>query len=312
MAGKRVRLTSDSINCYGTRILTSGIDTSLYEKNPVLLWMHQRGTVVGYLKDIEKTDEEMTAEPVFDMATELSKQLSMQWDFGSLRMVSVSVDIVATSDEKKYLLPGQTRATITKSKLTEVSVVDIGGNDDAIVLMKEGKRIELSADGNCPLPLILQTPKNEQQMDKEKMALLLGLPKDATEDQITARIEELKAANDKMIALTAEIEKMSLAAVETAVDSAIKERRLSADKRGDFVSLGKEIGIEKLGKVLGAMQPSVKLSDMVKSGGENAEGEYKKFSEVPAEKLVELRKDDPEEYKRLYKAEYGHECELDD
>lgn len=37
---------------------------------------------------------------------------------------------------------------------------------------------------------------------------------------------------------------------------------------------------------------------------------YKKLSEVPGDKLLELREQQPDEYKRLYKAEYGMECEI--
>ena len=51
--GKRVRISNDRINCYGTRVLTSGLDISQYEKNPVLLYMHQRGTVIGRVKNIK-------------------------------------------------------------------------------------------------------------------------------------------------------------------------------------------------------------------------------------------------------------------
>ncbi len=311
LMGKRVRLTSDSLNCYGTRIITAGIDTSLYEKNPVLLWMHRRGTVVGYLKDIEKTDTEITAEPVFDEATELSKQLKKQWEFGSLRMVSVSVDIMELSEEPEYIVQGQRYPSIVKSKLTEVSIVDIGGNDDAVILCREGKRIELSADGVCGLPMLNHI--NNKEMELKDIALKLGLPETATEEEIGVRIAALQDA-EQQAKLYAEamdtIAKMNAERIAAMVDGAIKETRLDASRRSEFIELGKDIGSERLRGVLGAMQPSVKLSSVLN----NAPGatEWKKLSDVPEEERIRLRKEDRETYKRLYKAEYGTECEIED
>ncbi len=76
--GKRVRITNESLNSYGTRILTSGMDVEQYRRNPVLLYMHERGQVIGYMKDIAVEGGEVTGEPVFDCATELSRRCKKQ------------------------------------------------------------------------------------------------------------------------------------------------------------------------------------------------------------------------------------------
>ena len=39
--GKRVRITNDSLNSYGTRVLTAGMNVEQYQRNPVLLYMHE-------------------------------------------------------------------------------------------------------------------------------------------------------------------------------------------------------------------------------------------------------------------------------
>jgi len=44
------------------------------------------------------------------------------------------------------------------------------------------------------------------------------------------------------------------------------------------------------------------------AGAAAATGEYKKLSDVPEDKRIELRSEDPETYRVLYKAEYGVEC----
>ena len=104
---KRVRITNDSLNSYGFRVLTSGMNIEQYNRNPVLLYMHERGNVIGFLKDLKIEDGELTGEPVFDEASEISRRSKKQFEFGSLRMVSVGIDILATSEEKKYLVDGQ-------------------------------------------------------------------------------------------------------------------------------------------------------------------------------------------------------------
>ena len=98
--GKRVRISNESVNCYGTRILTPGIDLAQYQRNPVLLYMHERGKVVGMVKDLKVEGQDVTGELVFDEATELSKQLKKQWEFGSVKMVSANFQILEMSDEK--------------------------------------------------------------------------------------------------------------------------------------------------------------------------------------------------------------------
>lgn len=310
---KRVRITNDSLNSYGTRVLTAGMDIEQYRRNPVLLYMHERGNVIGFVKDIQVENNEVTGELVFDEVTELSKRCKRQFEFGSLKMVSAGLDIIEMSEDSQYLVVGQTSPTIVKSKLFEVSVVDIGANDDALVLKKDGKQITLGRDGECALPLLNTNPIKQEQMEQKKLALQLGLPETATEDEITAKLGELHAAQEENVRLKKEKEELTLASITTLVDRAIDEKRISPDKKEDFVTLGKEIGAEKLSSIFSAMSPHVKLSAVLghQGSGKAADtGNYTKLSEVPADKLLELRKEQPEEYKRLYKAEYGMDCEI--
>ena len=44
---KRIRITNDSLNSYGFRVLTSGMNVEQYNRNPVLLYMHERGRRVN-------------------------------------------------------------------------------------------------------------------------------------------------------------------------------------------------------------------------------------------------------------------------
>ena len=313
--GKRVRISNESVNCYGFRVLTAGVNVEQYKRNPVLLYMHERGNVVGYVNDLKVENDEITGELMFDCASEQSERCQKQFEFGSLRMVSAGLEIIETSEDPAMLVPGQTRPTITKSRLFEVSVADVGANDDAIVLEKDRKRITLSKDGACGLPLITHSKnQNKKDMEQKVIALQLGLPETATENEINAKLAQLKALQQENETLKAEKQTLAEARIAQLVDTAVAEKRLDAQHKEQFVKLGGQIGAEELEKTLQAMKPQVKLSAMLGHQGSapesGSEKTYTKLSEVPAEELVKLRADNVEEYKRLYEAEYGIACEL--
>lgn len=307
---KRVRITNERLNSYGFRVLTSGVDISQYQRNPVLLYMHERGKVIGIMKDLKVENGEITGEPVFDEATELSRQCKKQFEVGSLRMVSAGLEPKETSDAPELLVEGQTRPTLSKSKLVEVSLVDIGANDDAIVMKDDGTRIELGKDGDCMLPLLNNKPNNQETMNLEAIALKLGLAKEADEKAILDKIAELQKDAGDTVTLRRENDTLKLAGITTLVDGAIAEKKIGSEKKEQFIELGKKIGAEELKSTFEAMSPKVKLSEMVHGGSGGGAAEWKKLSDVPSDKLIELREKEPETYKRLYKAEYGIECEI--
>lgn len=312
--GKRVRISNDSLNSYGFRVLTSGLDVAQYNRNPVLLYMHERGNVVGYVKDLKVENNEVTGELMFDCASELSQRCKKQFEFGSLRMVSAGLEILETSEDKDLLVAGQTRPTITKSKLFEVSIADVGANDDALVLQRNGKMITLGRDGDCDLPLLNNNNKQKktEEMENKTIALKLGLPETATDAEISAKLTELNQLKEQNVSLLKEKESLTLTNITSLVTQAITEKRLEEKDKDQFVELGKKIGAEELEKTLKAMHPAVKLSSVLghQGGAPAGEQKYTKLSEVPADQIATLRSESPDEYKRLYKAEYGIDCEI--
>ena len=299
----KVRISNDSLNCYGTRILTDGMDISQFERNPVLLYMHQRGTVVGQVKNIVKGKNEVTGVLVFDEATELSKQLNKQYEEGSMRMVSVGVSVLEWSEAPEHLVQGQTSPTVSKSKLLEVSCVDVGANDDALRLFCDGEILTLAQGAKNSLPILT---KQNNKMEIKQLALMLGLPETATAEQVKAKIGQLLEMAKEFETLKKEKEQLVLSAITSAVDGAVKERRVSAENKAHFIELGKKIGLDELNVTLKAMNPAVKLSNQLNT---SAGGAYKKLSDVPEAELKAMKENDPAQYAALYKAEYGMDLE---
>ena len=320
MEKRRVRITNDRLNSYGSRVLTSGLDVKQYERNPVLLYMHERGKVIGYVKDLEKTDSEVTGELVFDEASELSIRCKKQWDFGSLKMVSAGLDIVELSDDPLLLLEGQTSPTVTKSKLYEVSLVDIGANDDAIVLKKDGKQITLGKDSACPLPLLAKKKEpliqqNEEEMEMKSIAKQLGLAETASAEEISAKIETMKSETSELSKMKESRDSLELEMVTGMVSKSVEDGKVNASKKDVLLNLGKEIGHERLQEVMDAVcaPKHASLKDMVNSTSgahvEDGWSKYKKLSEVPCGEIMKLKTESPAEYSRLYKSEYGMDYE---
>ena len=326
--GKRIRISSESLNCYGTWVRTGGVDLEQYNRNPVLLWMHWRGMVVGCIKDLRVEGTDITGEPWFDEVREESRLCKQQWEKGTLRMCSPNFEILETSEEPGLLKPGQTRPTVTKSKLVEVSMVDIGGNDDnTVILSYRGGELKLVAgEDNEALPLLATQPETDggnlppldnSQNKKENMnehlkaiALKLGLPETATEADILARIgvlQDHEAANDK---LRKQLDEIKLAGITRMVDDAVAAGKFTADKKEHFINLGKVAGAESLKLTLDSMAVAIKPMQLLDPGrpGEIPSGKWTKLSEVPAEQLRLIRANDPDRYRALYKAEYGIEC----
>ena len=312
---KRIVISDESVNCYGTWVKTEGADISQYERNPVLLWMHWRGIIIGCIKDVRKEGDKITGEPYFDEVRDESKLAKQQWEKGTLKMASAHFEVLETSDAAELIKPGQYRATAVRSKLIEVSMVDIGGNDNALPLMLsfKGEELKLSAgEENDSLPLLNNNnnQKNEEKMDYKTIALKLGLPETAGENEILSSIDLLlgyKTANQQ---LQQEKEQLQLSAITQTVKEATAKHLILAEKETHFIELGKKVGIESLQLTFDSMTPIQKPLNLINAtgGGSSMSLDWKKLSDVPVDKVEELRNNDKTIYMKLYKAEYGVDC----
>lgn len=329
---KEVIISTGAVNCYGTRVLTEGIDLSQYERNPVLLWMHRRAfdgdaMPIGKVENLRVEDGKLIGTPVFDQNDDFARQIESKWESGFLRMASAALEPIETSADEALVFPGQTRETVTRSKLVEVSIVDIGGNDEALQLCgADGKLMKLAAGEDAPgLPLLQLKKESEPDtgegageennklqnqttaMNKEQLTIL-GLPEGASDEQATAALQLMKTKADNADALT-------LAAVTQCVDQAIADRKIVAEQRHHFIKLGKTAGAAMLADTFKTMPVQTKPTDTLNLSHQSAPGagspaakSYTKLSEVPQDERLALRKDQPAEYMRLYKAEYGVDC----
>lgn len=296
-------ITSNSVNTYGTRVLTEGLDISQYEKNPIVLYMHQRGIPIGTMTDLRREDDKLIGTPEIDGDTDEEKVIASKWERGTLRMLSAGIEILEWSDDPQNLVQGQTRPTVTRSKLVEVSIVDIGANDDALQvrLYKGGKLLTLAAgEDNDQLPLLKpdnNKPQNKIFQMNDEILMLLGLPTTATEAEAATAIKALKTEN----------ETLALARITDAVTMAKDKRQITEEQMPKMIELGKKAGIDTLRDTLAMMTPAPKPMDFI--GGNTSQGGSMTLAwdKLSDEQKMKLRDENRPEYIRLFKEHYGLE-----
>nr|WP_067054080.1 hypothetical protein [Mucilaginibacter sp. L294] len=348
-ASKRIRITSERINNYRFRVLTDGIDLSQYDLNPLMLWMHIRpfgstkdqilalGNVIELKVEDDKTfGRVITGLPCFDESDTFAMAIYEKYENGTYRMASAGLRPVEWSEEPKYLLPGQTKATLTKSLLEEISLCDLGGNDDAVQVAlydENGDKIQLSQNGdNAAIPA-LKNPQIENEMNKieltaEKAAVLLGLTEVKTADQFETKVMEVVqlAQRQKTQIETLEREKLELTNKVTEhenaglkdntkvmLSQAVTDRKITQDEVPFYESqIRDKAGFDKVKLHLDGKAANPSIQSVVKPDGVQLTGKYagKTWAELDKSgDLVQLKKDDLNLFKTLYKAEFSKEWE---
>lgn len=319
MAKSFVIVDESRVNSYGFRTMIDGIDLKQYRLNPILLWMHiraYRGTKdeilpLGRVENLRVEGEErgkkkLIGDFVFDEKDEFAKKIAQKVEDGFIRMASAGLDPIEWSDAVELKLPGQSRLTLTKSRMYEISLVDIGSDDGALALWKDGELLTLSSGGeNIAIPIF---NNNEKTEDMKAIALKLGLPETATEQDILTKVSICLALQSENATLKTELEQIKLSAITDAVKEAVDAKRITADKKDHFINLGKALGVEQLRETLSLIPVAVKPTQVInlsKDGIPGASVTAKTLRELTPDARLQLRKEDPEQYAQLYKAEYG-------
>lgn len=325
MEEKRLVWTDEELNCYGFWVLTDGIDTTRFDKNPIMLFNHHR-TLLGKKDEIlptgnwkeyrKEADGRMTGIPVFDLKDDFAVKIANKVLGGFLSACSIGIRILEVSEDPKYLKPGQTRATVTKCELKEVSIVDIPANPNAagvVLYDANDKVIELSDGGECPVRLI----SNQKQKQMKNVALNLGLPEAASEADVltavaklkeehAAEVSALKAAKAAAEAEVSRLKKEKEDAVASEAvafaDRLLKEGKINSEAKDAVVETYKA-NPENARKIFGSIPERTKLSGMVfKSGGDSSRFASMSWDEMDkAGLLAELKTADPDLYAKKYK-----------
>lgn len=164
----------------------------------------------------------------------------------------------------------------------------------------------------CGAPIIPKDTETEYKMkNRNQIIASLGLPADATDEQIEAKAKEVKAQADQVEAIKASQETERKRQIKAAVDKAVLDKKITADLSSKYEEIGDKSGLETLNAVLDAMPVIVKPSTQFQSGANpNATGREKwtmeDYQEKDPEALAKMMTDEPEKFKVLEANYFGN------
>lgn len=336
-AMRKIKVTDDSINSYGTRVLTSGISLERFTPNPVGLYNHNRsweGKVTDQLPickwvELETGKDYMIAMPEFDMEDDFAAKVARKYEKGILNAASIGIIIIETSEDSKYMLPGQRYPTITKCILREISICDIPSNANSVCLYDtEGNHIgdteeeltlalSASKGGSEEITKIFDFDKNTNEMELKFAALKLGLKETATEAEVLAKMSDIQAQN---IELSQKVEAYEAASklaktkqIEVTLNEAVTAKKIKEADKASWKQI-LEANLEAGKAALDAIAPTMSLHDFSNKGGESSDDEDdvmkyqgKTFSELSKSKpkvLENLKSENFSMFQQLYESEY--------
>ena len=147
-------VSDESDNSHGFKVLTEGIDTTQFEKNPIMLYMHERPTIIGRWENLKKEDGKLYADAVFDTESEKGKEIARQVEKDFLRGASIGITY-----QKEDLKNG----VLEKCRLFEISIVDIGSNPNALKLYDNTEIINLYFENITAQNKVAQTLHSEDR-----------------------------------------------------------------------------------------------------------------------------------------------------
>lgn len=287
-------LTDDSVNVYGYRLLTSGLQLDRFTPAIGFL-MHDRekGVAVRW-EDFRIEEGRLYAKPVVNESK--FPGLAQEIEDGFYSAASVG-HIVALeySDEPEYKLEGQTDVTVTKWFPRECSIVDIPGNYNALARLY---------DENDTLLHDL-TDKTERIMEQNGIKVedlqLPNLKADATMEQVTAVINDLKAKAERTETAEKQLAELKASMKKDKVNALLEkgkaERRLTqelADKLGrDYAD-----SPETLEELIGAMPVQAVASEHTEDVPEELKGKTYRDLYLSGE-LEDVKKNYPDYYRHL-------------
>ncbi|MBY0244496.1 MAG: HK97 family phage prohead protease [Sphingobacteriaceae bacterium] len=329
-SSKRFILSTSAVNSYGFRVLTEGIDLEQFNKNPVMLFNHTRPKQyegknqilpIGYWEDISIDGDVLMGTPVFDDSDDFAMSIYAKVENGTLRMASIGGNAIETTTEASLMLVGQTQPTVTKLFLSEVSIVDMGGNDDAIALYDtDMNAIELTNAQTLAIALTKETKTNIEKMKQitlnhESVAGLLDLSEKADGVELVAKIQdavqlnvelkkELDTSKQELGKLKAEQQSEK---VVTLVSQAIADKKILEGEKEAYVKLATQ-DYDTVKQMLDAKPAHVSANAQLEKQAKGTATDYAQlsFDELhKTGKLAYVKLNMPELYAQKHKEKFN-------
>lgn len=322
---KQFVISSEAKNDKGFRVRTSGIDLTDYNANPLMLFMHQRPTgkskdevlPIGSMLDIELKDNKLYGVPAFDDTDDFAIKLFNKVENGTLKMMSAGLLPLEFSQDKKT---GD--VWLEKSKLKEVSLVDIGSNAEALAVTLYNEKdevlnlsletireqlkpthtmklIELSA--SAVLPLLQLSADATPEATQEAIGNLVTLAADQKKaiETLTTERDDFKTKYNDGVKLAQE------AKITSLLDAAEADVKFVKGDRAKWEKLAQS-DFESTKDILDSMQASTPVSVQLKKDAPSDALTKLSYEELDKSgQLMTLKAEHPEAFKEKFKAKFG-------
>jgi len=166
--GKATTATKDRD---GDIVVPIAVDTANFEKNPIVLYQHDRRHPIGKVTSLEKKDDEIL------VTAKIFKDMNREAYVGIKNGVLKTFSIGFIGKDGKYDADTDTWFW-TKTELLEISVVSIPANTDAVFSVKEldGGQVVCGLTGKCNKELKEDTKKeiDFEQLIKDTVVKTIG------------------------------------------------------------------------------------------------------------------------------------------
>lgn len=299
-------LSDATPNSYGFAVQTGGIDLSLMEQNPVMLYNHDRSAVIGRWENMRVENEQLIADPVFD-TDEYSQGIAGKVERGMLRAASISLEVVDVDEVEDMLV-------VSESVALEASIVPIGSNRNAMRLfMPDGQELNSRQVALARLPEMtqqysqtMQPNMNIELNDANRRAL--NLSADASQEAVNAAISDLIASRQTAEDQLAELNRQE---ATRQVDQLITEGRLLGASREQAIEMAAS-SPDQFKQMVAMLPtkpelPTQQLSRERNTGVvERETWSFDDWRKKDPKGLVRLKAQEPERYQELLNAS-GHQ-----
>jgi HK97 family phage prohead protease len=316
------QVSDESLNSFSFRVMTDGIDTTLFDKNSIMLYMHERGKVIGRWVNLRKENGILLADAEFDSEDEDAIKIEKKVKKGLLKMASIGFTPTGISEEPELMLSGQQLPTVVTCILKEISIVDIGSNVDCLKIYDMDGNVINLADGGISLKQLFN--QNSTIM-KKLIGLLMTLfasvgitlSDDSNEDNI---FDAVKGIVDKNRILASEIldlkgqlkvfQDKQLAEQElkivALVDKAIADKKITGGQKDVYLSLAKS-NFDSVKNLFDTMKPYESIETQVGKGGGDLRKDWTlaDWQKKDSKGLLAMKKNNWPEYERLFETEHG-------
>lgn len=315
MSKKSFQLIDGSMTMHGIRFLMSGGRMERFESNPVMLYMHTRGNVIGSWANLRLDSDAYVADPIFDDEDPAVKEIARKVEKKFLRACSMGVII-----HKLEMVNGE--PTAIEWEPYECSIVDVGSNANALVLYTpEGEMVEDTENHvkNLTLSIMSETKKpvsgTEGALATKEIALAAGLAEDATADSIVQKITEVTNNYLEQVQKVKDLELAAktkeTAAIKEMLDLAIDSKKISATERPHYETLA-ATNFDSVKAILSKISAPVDLVGVANQGKsqatESKEDLFEEYEKLDKSgKLEKLQATDPAKFKTLYFARWEKE-----